>query len=244
MLSVEDLLEILSQSDKLAYSKLISLILNMLGYSVLPNDKQLNTEIDLICRRNLEALIVSVKPYQLPMSTDIIVMSSFAKKDNANALIVTGQTISYDLRKNGMNERVNIWDLQDLTRIMHELPSLPSLESYIVKVKEGRFKGYFGVVTLQDFEKRRVLVKILNYPHQPIAACNSVHIQPLNLKPDSRIYHNFISNVASIIYSKEDKFDRVQTVTDESEYNNVPLLIRYINVGVYFDTNDSFDLIG
>jgi hypothetical protein len=33
-------------------------------------------------------------------------------------------------------------------------------------------------------------------------------------------------------------------VTDESEYNNVPLLIRYINVGVYFDTNDSFDLIG
>jgi hypothetical protein len=84
----------------------------------------------------------------------------------------------------------------------------------------------------------------LNYPHQPIVACSSVDIQPLNLKPDSNEYHNFISNITSIIHLKEHKFDRVQIMTDEYEYNYVALLIIYINVIIFFDSNDSFELIG
>jgi hypothetical protein len=150
LLSVDDIMNLLTHSDKSVHKRLVSLILNLLDYKVLNSDP--NTGVDLRCSKDSINVLVSIKGYQMPAYSDIIIVGSLAKMEKAAGLIVTCQKVPSELKNKSINDGVEIWDFDHLRGLLSGLLSLPSFESYVVIIKEGKFKGYYGIEVIGSYK--------------------------------------------------------------------------------------------
>ena len=234
VLSIDKVLDLFLNSDKSTCIKLSSLVLNLLGFSV----KQNSTDVELLCSNDSVTLFVRVKAYELPAYSDVISVSALLKNEESRGLIITSQKAPQEIMKQCSNAAVDIWGYDQLYDILSGLPTMPSLEQYIVIVREGKFKGFLGIVKSTDYVQKRALVDLVNHPHHPVLACEIDHLQPLAFSPGSELYKGFIKEYTDFIYSNESIFDKISKLTVEDEYI-VALSLRNISDLVLEEYDDS-----
>jgi hypothetical protein len=176
---------------------------------------------------DLIILLTSVKAYQTPLFSDIITLATIAKKENAKGLIISNQKLSTEIMEKSLNEGIDIWGFDQLSNIISRLFTLPFLEDYIVKVKEGKYEGFFGLVKSLNFTNKRSRVYLLNYPTHPTLSYFSRDLQPLSFPPNSEQYRQFIKDYMELIDSNASQVDKIKDLTDIDEYDGA-FLIRNI----------------
>jgi hypothetical protein len=219
LMSIDQVLDLFIQSDKPTIIKLSALILNLLGFSVESNsDSNKIHDTQLKCNDGSITLVVGIKAYEMPSSGDVITISALAKKENAKGLIITNQKASADIIEKSVSEDIMIWGFDKIHDILLGLPTLPSSEYYIVLLKEGKFKGFFGIIKSFDFINKRAFVNLLNYPDHPVLACDIGHLEPLTLSPGSESYERFAKEYTEFVDSNESTIGKIREITSDSEY--------------------------
>lgn len=218
LMTVEQIMQILYESDKVTMVRIVSAILNILGYAVMHKDDQ-DSDIDLVATREFSKIAVSIKGHQIPLLSDIISVNSLARQWKMSGLIVTLQHISEDQKMRYLqNNGPTIWDWDHLSNLLSSLPTLPPLQEYLIKVEKGKFASYHGIVKSIDTSIRKTLIKIIDFPRFPTISCSINDIKPLSYVPDTNEYVEFVKQKAVFIDFHKHRLERLSRLMDENEF--------------------------